>query len=892
DPFWRVRFAALQGLSLLVLADEKQGDARGADDALREAALAERAGVDEAADAAMRYLALALDAAPLEALEAAEQAARRAPLRRDLPPPRHPLLADADPAVVTAQLETLDVGALDARELVGLLADSHRALRRVAVRRLEQLIATDETDGAVEALTLALGWLDEPRVPHAAEAVRSLLSRLDRRADALASAVLREAAARVERGAAITTPLGVAWACERAARRRIESLRPQLRTLVAASDAAACDEPWTSATRALGGLLVAGEREREGARDDDDEARTALLASLTARRVALRAAAIDALAELADEASLAALSQCRLLGLAADGQRRPHLADVALVQAWVRRRLSEPLGAALRERPLAERPASVAAALLDGATQLSLSDDVAARREEALRAPDPWVRAAAYEAPRAAEALGADATCGEDNPLARRAALLALLPSLAADAAQRTRWASRLAGEADAFMRSRAARLLDASGDEGLAVALRLAHDEEPMVRAWAASALECCDGDDDDALAPRLDVLLGGDSLDTHARLSAYSQRLRGPGDVERLRAALAEETDPRLREHLETIALAIDDAAADRALALATRERERTARERAARPRPRERTQPALAARALWRGGPEITPLVLSGANDLHEGSLRVASEAGVDTFFWEPTYRALTPFLARRPELRVIAGSYNADPRGVARDLERARRVLGRDRIDVFLLFWARSPARVGSAAYEMMAKLKKSGRVGAIGFSSHHRDIAADAIARDPWDAVMVRHSAAHTGAEAELLPLARARGTSVLTFSALCYGRMLRAVPGTVDDGAALPTAVDCYRYNLSQPGVSAVISAPRRHAELLANLGVLEGALGEEALDEVTRGRLLAHGARVRAHNHAFNRFVRRGDVWGTPREVALRWLDEQQAQREQEDPR
>ena len=69
--------------------------------------------------------------------------------------------------------------------------------------------------------------------------------------------------------------------------------------------------------------------------------------------------------------------------------------------------------------------------------------------------------------------------------------------------------------------------------------------------------------------------------------------------------------------------------------------------------------------------------------------------------------------------------------------------------------------------------------------------------------------MIRHSAAHPGIEDELLPTARERGTAIVTFSALTYGRMI--------SGAAAPTPADCYRYSLSQPGVTACISAPRRH---------------------------------------------------------------------------
>jgi hypothetical protein len=112
-------------------------------------------------------------------------------------------------------------------------------------------------------------------------------------------------------------------------------------------------------------------------------------------------------------------------------------------------------------------------------------------------------------------------------------------------------------------------------------------------------------------------------------------------------------------------------------------------------------------------------------------------------------------------------------------------------------------------------------------------------------------VMIRHSAAHPGIETEVLPTARARGTAIITFSALCYGRML-AGPGA-------PCATDCYRYSIAQPGVTACISAPRRHGELVENLGVLRAP----ALTEHELAALRAHGVGVRAESQRFNTLLR-----------------------------
>lgn len=256
----------------------------------------------------------------------------------------------------------------------------------------------------------------------------------------------------------------------------------------------------------------------------------------------------------------------------------------------------------------------------------------------------------------------------------------------------------------------------------------------------------------------------------------------------------------------------------------------------------------------RTFGRAGFAISPLVVSGAFELAPGSLHVAAEAGVDMFFWEPTYTAMTRFLRaprRRDTTRVVTGTYHADRASIVLDVDRALKKLRRDALDVFLLFWSRSAARLDAEAFETLAELKRAGKIRAAGFSTHDRSLAIAALDAAPWDVVMTRHSAAHPGMEPELLPRAREAGAAVLSFSALCYGRMV--------SGEGAPTPAECYRYSLSQPGVTACISAPRRHRELVENLEVVvEPALAAERFAPVRE-----HGAKVRIENQRFNQLIR-----------------------------
>lgn len=237
-------------------------------------------------------------------------------------------------------------------------------------------------------------------------------------------------------------------------------------------------------------------------------------------------------------------------------------------------------------------------------------------------------------------------------------------------------------------------------------------------------------------------------------------------------------------------------------------------------------------------------------------------------MNLYFWEPPYAPQTryfqglPAAVRRAQV-VVCGSFEAERGAVRRDLERALRHLRLEQVGVFLLFWARSAGRVADGALRALEQLRADGLAHAVGVSTHRRDLALDLLRRGV-PVLMVRHSAAHRGAEAEVLPQAQQRGAAVFTFSNLCYGRLLapRGAAGAAAEAHASPappTPAQCYRYTLEQPGVTACFSAPRDIAQLEHNLG----ALLRPPLDASERARLLHHGAVVYEDNRRFNQHVR-----------------------------
>jgi aryl-alcohol dehydrogenase-like predicted oxidoreductase len=218
----------------------------------------------------------------------------------------------------------------------------------------------------------------------------------------------------------------------------------------------------------------------------------------------------------------------------------------------------------------------------------------------------------------------------------------------------------------------------------------------------------------------------------------------------------------------------------------------------------------------------------------------------------------YESLTKFSRsishrERQQLHFIAGTFEATPQAIRRDAERAVRVMHLDRLELFLLFWTRSWQRLDDAVRRELDSLQRSGIVQMVGISTHNRALALEAIDED-WDPIMVRHSAAHRGAEVTVFPAANNKGTSLLAFNSTCYGRLLSPLP----DGTRA-TAADCYRYTLSHSAVTSCLCAPATLPQLHENLQALDNLdLAADAL-----AKLQKVGAQVYEEDVVFRQALR-----------------------------
>lgn len=713
------------------------------------------------------------------------------------PLPMDQALSNPDPAVTAARLRARPLSEIAPAELLPLLADPHTQLRELAIERLARLSKTTELEEVLPHMTI-------PGQPHALESAAELLDRMGKRASSLSSRILGDHEA----------PVGaVIWACSYLQRHggRRAPLRVTLQHPhpVARLSAVRCLDELGETDVTLFERLV---------EDEDAEVRGAALQALVVRVHDPDLGRY--LPELLGPDSRP-ITRMALLGRSITARDRALL-----------RQLADDEHPLVRARAL--RALGQMGRLPEG---LSAQDD-----------PDPLVRQAVLSW------LSADALLellrSDPDPMTRRQALRQayrrreeLSPS------EREAVVGVAVASEDPWLRAHAVGLL--SVDRDLGRLLTLSRDRHAAVRQAVASKLDGQVG-----LAPRLRELLGQGQLDAEQRAACYAELLKrgldDPEVLDWLRDSVRWPQEPSSTRPIAEAVAVLSGQVAPPAVAPA----------HATSASLLQVPQTALR-RPLGSTGLMVSPLAISGVTDLPPRSLARALTAGVNLFFWEPGYEALTRFARdHRQQMVIVTGSYEGDRDSITADVERALRRLRTDCLDVFLLFWVRSPERLSDEVRETLETLKREGKFRACGFSTHDRGLAESAIrgGASGWDVLMTRHSAAHPGAERSLFPLCAELGTGLLTFSATSYGRLLQS-PGRTSPQLTRITAVDCYRYSLAQPGVAAVVSAPRYPSELTDNLAVMS----DSTLSEQTRQALLQHGESVHAMSRRFNSLVRKG---------------------------
>lgn len=208
---------------------------------------------------------------------------------------------------------------------------------------------------------------------------------------------------------------------------------------------------------------------------------------------------------------------------------------------------------------------------------------------------------------------------------------------------------------------------------------------------------------------------------------------------------------------------------------------------------------------------------------------GLLRASYERGVN--LWESadqygSHRHIREAMKglKREEIVVVTKSASMDERGMRRDLDRFRRELGTDSLDVVLLHAIMDPQwnRKRKGAMDALARAKEEGIVRAVGISSHSLGALRTAVS-EPWvDVVLVRIN--YAGVDMDDKPevvipvieeLSR-NGKAVYGMKVLGCGKL------SGDPERAI-------RFALGIPGLLSVTIGMVNGRELEMNVGIVEG---------------------------------------------------------------
>lgn len=240
-------------------------------------------------------------------------------------------------------------------------------------------------------------------------------------------------------------------------------------------------------------------------------------------------------------------------------------------------------------------------------------------------------------------------------------------------------------------------------------------------------------------------------------------------------------------------------------------------------------------------------VTRLGVAPNYGLRSADIAYAAERGVNYWLFSPSggerwcTSGLRELLRKERDRHVVAvlgGGYL--PWMVRWTLERARKALDIDTLDVFQLGWLGVGSALSPGIEELLLEAKREGKIRAIGTSIHDRERAGRLAEDSCMDLFMLRYNAAHPGAERDVFPHLARRDPAVVAYTATSWGQLLKAkapgLPPWPGEGAAPPmTAPMCYRFQLQSPHVHVAITGPGSRAQLDENLGALDaGPLSPE----------------------------------------------------------
>ena len=253
------------------------------------------------------------------------------------------------------------------------------------------------------------------------------------------------------------------------------------------------------------------------------------------------------------------------------------------------------------------------------------------------------------------------------------------------------------------------------------------------------------------------------------------------------------------------------------------------------------------------LGRTGLAVSRIGLAGGYGVPSASVEKAfHEYGVNYFYWvsrKPGMKSALQELIKedRDSLVIAVQSYDHGGFFLRRSVEKALRDLGTDYVDLLFLGWFNKMPN--KRLLDAVEGLKENHKIRFQGVTSHNRGFHGKMVRREdgPFDVLQSRYSAAHRGAEKEVLEEVPQIRPGICAYTATRWGKLLKAK--NMPSGLAPLTAASCYRFALSHPAVDLCLAGPRTDEEMVEGLQALsQGPLDSKEMERARRIGDHVHG--------------------------------------------
>lgn len=255
----------------------------------------------------------------------------------------------------------------------------------------------------------------------------------------------------------------------------------------------------------------------------------------------------------------------------------------------------------------------------------------------------------------------------------------------------------------------------------------------------------------------------------------------------------------------------------------------------------------------RTFGRTGRTLGRLGIAGGFGAPAQAIEMAFERGCNYFYHGSLRRSgMTQAIknlcakGKREELYIVCQLYTRWPWWFRRSFYKFLKNNSLDYVDAILLGWYNNEPK--NSIMDAAAEFKDKKLARHIQLSGHERKSFPKFAKTGLYDAFHIRYNAVHKGAEKEIFPDMPAENRpGIAAFTVTSWQQLLK--PGKTPPGEKTPTAIDCYRFALSNPNVDIAITGAGKAEQIKENLAVLDmGPMGEEELAWMRRVGDHIHG--------------------------------------------